>query len=92
MNPFEVTPSIPEDYEDVHFKFEYGTIGSLGVQLVTRVSLASLTASIKNVLCSLGYYQVQYIKFRTSSLVKSSYQESEEKITLPEKADSGGTY
>ena len=51
--------------------FEYGTIGSIGVQLVTRVSLASLTASIKNVLCSLGYYQVQYIKFRISSLVTS---------------------
>ena len=87
MNPFEVTPSIPEDFEDVHFKFEYGTIGSLGVQLVTRVSLASLTASIKNVLCSLGYYQVPYLKFSESSHIKNL-----KNITLPEKADSGGTY
>ena len=72
----------------MNFKFEYGTIGSIGVQLVTRVSLASLTASIKIVLCSLGYYQVSYIKFS----VKFTYQESEENITLPEKADSGGTH
>ena len=39
-------------------------------------------------LCSLGYYQVPYIKFSD----KFTYQESEENITLPEKADSGGTH